>query len=42
MSNIKKIKNYLPLPPGPPLFVVEKEKFTPIEKGDKMLKWYLQ
>jgi len=38
MTNIIKLKNYLPLPPGPPLFVIEKEKFTPIEKDDKLAK----
>jgi hypothetical protein len=38
MPNIIKLKNYLPLPPGPPLFVVEKEKFTPIVQEDQSLK----
>jgi hypothetical protein len=35
---IKKLKNYLPLPPGPPIFVVQKEKFTPIVQEDQSLK----
>lgn len=38
MPNILKLKNYLPLPPGPPLFVIEKEKFTSIEIDNKLTK----
>ena len=33
-----KLKDYLPLPPGPPLFVVQKEKFTPVVQEDQSLK----
>jgi hypothetical protein len=34
MSTVK-LKNYLPLPYGPPMFIAVKDKFTPIVREDK-------
>ena len=33
MSTVK-LKNYLPLPYGPPMFIAVKDKFTPIVRED--------